>query len=74
MISFKMDPVRMDAIKRKTQESENDRFWRNVPSQDSRVSTTPKKKVYKSNHTIAPAYNKGGYQVISPENIKDIGR
>ena len=24
--------------------------------------------------TIAPAYNKGGYQVISPENIKDIGK
>ena len=24
--------------------------------------------------TIAPAYNKGGYQVISPDNIKDIGK
>jgi hypothetical protein len=24
--------------------------------------------------TIAPAYNKGGYQVISPNNIKDIGK
>ena len=24
--------------------------------------------------TIAPAYNKGGYQVISSENIKDIGK
>ena len=24
--------------------------------------------------TIAPAYNKGAYQVISRENIKDIGR
>ena len=24
--------------------------------------------------TIAPAYNKGGYQVISPSNIKDIGK
>jgi len=24
--------------------------------------------------TIAPAYNKGGYQVISKDNIKDIGR
>ena len=69
-----MDPVRMDLNKRKTHESENDRFWRNVPSLDSRVGTTPKKKVYKTNHTIAPAYNKGWYQVISPENIKDIGR
>lgn len=24
--------------------------------------------------TIAPAYNKGAYQVISSENVKDIGR
>ena len=24
--------------------------------------------------TIAPAYNKGGYQVISKENIKNIGK
>lgn len=27
-----------------------------------------------SRHTIAPAYNKGAYQVISSENIRDIGR
>lgn len=26
------------------------------------------------NFTIAPAYNKGGYQVISKDNIKDIGK
>ena len=25
-------------------------------------------------YTIAPAYNKGAYQVISKENVKDIGR
>ena len=24
--------------------------------------------------TVAPAYNKGAYQVINPENIKDIGK
>jgi len=24
--------------------------------------------------TVAPAYNKGAYQVISSENVKDIGR
>jgi hypothetical protein len=24
--------------------------------------------------TIAPAYNKGGYQVISKDNIKNIGK
>tara|TARA_B110000977_G_C10701599_1_gene347624 strand:+ start:118 stop:402 length:285 start_codon:yes stop_codon:yes gene_type:complete len=27
-----------------------------------------------SKYTIAPAYNKGAYQLISLENIKDIGR
>ena len=27
-----------------------------------------------SRYTIAPAYNKGAYQVITEENIKDIGR
>ena len=27
-----------------------------------------------SKYTIAPAYNKGAYQVIPLENIKDIGR
>ncbi len=27
-----------------------------------------------STYTIAPAYNKGAYQVISKENVKDIGR
>ena len=26
------------------------------------------------NFTIAPAYNKGGYQVISKENVKHIGK
>ena len=27
-----------------------------------------------SNYTIAPAYNKGAYQVITKENVKDIGK
>lgn len=27
-----------------------------------------------SKFTIAPAYNKGAYQVISPDNIKHIGK
>ena len=47
-----------------------------VPSVDTRVlgAVTPPRKSYTSNHTIAPAYNKGPYQVISPKNIKDIGR
>jgi len=27
-----------------------------------------------SQYTIAPAYNKGAYQVIAKDNVKDIGR
>lgn len=47
----------------------------NVPSLDTRVSMAPKRDPLKSTaHTIAPAYNKGAYQVISNQNIKDIGR
>jgi hypothetical protein len=26
------------------------------------------------NFTVAPAYNKGAYQVITKSNVKDIGR
>ena len=32
------------------------------------------KQEISATYTIAPAYNKGAYQVISSENIKDIGR
>ena len=33
-----------------------------------------KRKLHDHDFTIAPAYNKGAYQVISKENIKDIGK
>ena len=32
------------------------------------------KQEISSSYTIAPAYNKGAYQVISGESIEDIGR
>ena len=32
------------------------------------------KKQVSSQYTIAPAYNKGAYQVVSNDNVKDIGR
>ncbi len=32
------------------------------------------KREVSSSYTIAPAYNKGAYQVISEESIEDIGR
>ena len=38
------------------------------------VGLTPKKEVVEHNFTIALAYNKGSYQVISKNNIKDIGK
>ncbi len=38
------------------------------------VGVTPKKEIHEHNFTIAPAYNKGAYQVISKKDIKDIGR
>ena len=58
----------------KGHESENDKFRRDIPSKDSRVGVAPKAKQYKSQHTIAPAYNKGAYQVIPLKEVKDIGR
>ena len=38
------------------------------------VGVAPKKKLINHNFTIAPAYNKGAYQVISKNSIKDIGK
>ena len=38
------------------------------------VGVAAKRKILKHNFTIAPAYNKGAYQVIGKDSIKDIGR
>ena len=38
------------------------------------VGVAAPRKVLKHNFTIAPAYNKGAYQVISKRDIKDIGK
>ena len=43
-------------------------------SDDIPVGVAPKKELIPHNFTIAPAYNKGPYQVISKNDIKDIGR
>jgi len=37
------------------------------PNQDWKVEAS-------SEYTIAPAYNKGAYQVISKDNVEDIGK
>ena len=38
------------------------------------VGIAKQREIPKHNFTIAPAYNKGAYQVISKRDIKDIGR
>ena len=51
--------------------------YASVPLGDPNPNETAKQdKSYTSSsrHTIAPAYNKGAYQVITEENVKDIGR
>jgi hypothetical protein len=48
----------------------------NAPSLDTRVlGPAVKPKSYGSTrHTVSIGYNKGSYQVINPDEIKDIGR
>jgi hypothetical protein len=61
-----LEPV--DTYRRETPE------YKSVPDTNS-ICTMPDRSYTKgSRYTIAPAYNKGAYQVISQENIKDIGR
>ena len=47
-----------------------------IPSLSNTIPTgaTPVREIHEHNFTIAPAYNKGAYQVISRRDIKDIGR
>lgn len=43
-------------------------------SYETKTPTKQEKIDISSNYTIAPAYNKGAYQVIGRNNIKDIGK
>ena len=50
-----------------------------IPSNNDGIGDTTKKDnscelEISKNYTIAPAYNKGAYQVIGKDNIKDIVR
>jgi hypothetical protein len=75
MISYRYGSETVDLRLCKPQgEDDNTRYWRELPSVDARTPMAPKKVTYKTDHTIAPAYNKGPYQVISSQNIKDIGK
>ena len=51
----------------------------NIPSKSDGIGNAFRKDdrdrlTVSKNYTIAPAYNKGAYQVIGKDNIKDIGR
>ena len=72
MISYNMNPVRIDLSSKRDTECP----MRKIPSKDTRAlgAVTPPRRSYTTSHTIAPAYNKGPYQVISQSNIKDIGK
>ena len=72
MISYNMNPVRLDLKPQRDTECP----MRKIPSKDVRNlgPVTPPRRSYTTNHTIAPAYNKGPYQVISKSNIKEIGK
>lgn len=50
--------------------------YKSVPIDSCKVEKReePYKQEVSKNYTVAPAYNKGGYMVVSKENIKDIGR
>ena len=46
-----------------------------VPCSNTICAITYKpKKSGLQNYTVAPAYNKGAYQLITKQNIKDIGK
>ena len=50
-----------------------------IPSKNNGIGDTTKKDnscelEISKNYIIAPAYNKGAYQVIGRDNVKDIGR
>lgn len=71
MISYSNGPLGLDVFQKKERKCP----FSDVPSLDTRVAMAPKRDTLKSKaHTIAPAYNKGAYQVISKDCIKDIGR
>ena len=72
MISFKYGSHIMDMGVEKTGRCS----FRDIPSTDTRRlgAVTPPRKSYSSNHTIAPAYNKGPIMVITESCVKDIGK
>lgn len=58
----------------------SDYYRRDLPQYKSaddgthHTSATDRSYADNASFTVAPAYNKGAYQVISKDNVKDIGR
>ena len=70
--TLKTNPAMSDRLARIKAEQEK------YPSLDSGKHIPAQNTQYKNEvskrYTVAIAYNKGGYQVISKDNIKDIGK
>lgn len=71
----KTEPVFRPASEPLFKNTREDKYY---PSAPMTKYKTPMDVSYKreesKNHTVAIAYNKGGYMVIGKENIKDIGK
>tara|TARA_Y100000590_G_scaffold414675_1_gene511785 strand:- start:655 stop:1002 length:348 start_codon:yes stop_codon:yes gene_type:complete len=65
-----------DTIPKKYQRQSDALTEGSIPSLSNTipVGVAPKKQIHDHKFTIAPAYNKGPYMVISKKDIKDIGR
>lgn len=67
-------------IDKKSRPTEHPRanVGKDIPSLDSKKTgdITPKKELPEDAKKFgtAPAYNKGAYQIVTEENVKDIGR
>ena len=65
--------ARIDAMNEHTEKYPSYVPKTNVVDKGTKEDNSYKQEISKG-YTIAPAYNKGAYQVIGKNNIKDIGR
>jgi|MEHZ01.5.fsa_nt_MEHZ011579327.1_3 hypothetical protein len=70
--SFQANEDSPATFRRATQEYPSAIDWKTETLELS--SDTSYRQEVSSQYTIAPAYNKGAYQVISRTNVEDIGR
>lgn len=71
----KTEPVFRPASEPFFKNTREDKYYPSAPMTKYRPPADTSYKMKESkNHTVAIAYNKGGYMVIGKENIKDIGK